>query len=154
MAVRRRFYEEIIDVPSLESQTTPPSSLFPKEELSIKSKEPTDVPSKHGDYGEEGVAYDAKYPVISSREVIGRTWPDLAFAFFSRPQFVPTALTLLAFLISIGQLHKLSDAWRPVLITVVLNAVWFGGKAISSLAKRDRGVEEKTRNPRNDSQAS
>jgi len=134
MAVRRRVYEEIIDIPSHESSTSPPNSLFPRRE-SDESSGQTNVPSKQSDYNEVNAPYEGEGSHFFTRDKIGHTWPDLALNLFSRPQFMPTALVLIAFIIFCKQLQKIDDIWRPLLLSGILNSIWYGVKGISSLVK-------------------
>jgi len=143
MPVKRRPHEEIEDIPGTEEQTAPPRSLVLTEDYTPWSKMQTDVPSEQSDYDEDAVASEARLRLVRSQEPIGRTWPDLAFTFFNRPQFVPIISIFLASFIFSRQLQTIGDMWRPALLVGIINVVWFGGNWIIKLHKRGRGVEEK-----------
>ncbi|GAF90256.1 unnamed protein product, partial [marine sediment metagenome] len=58
-------------------------------------------------------------------ETIGRTPSDLVFTLINRPEFMPTVLTCLSFIIFSSKLKSLTDFWLPIAAAIVFNGVWF-----------------------------
>jgi hypothetical protein len=144
MAVKRRILreeiEEILDTASPEARTAPPQSLIPNESRTLEPSSRTDVPSKQGDYGDEDIDTETGYPSWSRTPTIGRTWPDVFYAFVKQPQTVPMLVLFGSFAICIKRIQKLGDIWLPLLIALLLSGIWFGGMAIS---KRRRSTQQR-----------
>ena len=135
MAVKRVTIE-LDDVPESARRTSSPDSLLAKKDLIPDAKGETYVPSRQADYTRESDS-----PAISagpSQERIGRTPSDLVFAFVNRPEFVPTFLFAVAFMMSVMRIQKLADVWIPGMIGSSLNAIWFGIQGIRALFARCR----------------
>jgi hypothetical protein len=140
MAVKRRIrreeIEEILeDTPSPESQTAPPPSLTQREDRTLEPVSRTDVPSRQGDYGEDDIETGPGYSSRSRQPTVGRTWPDMLITFSKEPQLMPVVSLFVSFALCIGRIHKFGDIWLPVLISILMDSVWFGVKAISNRSK-------------------
>jgi hypothetical protein len=124
MAVKRVTIE-IDDKPDMESGTTLPPSLVRKQIAVPMENQETGTPEMQEDYRERDLI-TGEQTAIRGAEAIGRTPSDLAYNFINRPQFMPTVLTLLSFLIFVGKLQKIDDFWMPICMSILLNSVWFG----------------------------
>jgi hypothetical protein len=93
------------------------------------------TPDQQADYQRQEATL-AKYDVDYRPSTIGRTPSDLIFAFFDKPEFMATALTIVSFVIFAKKLAQFSDFTLPLLTSAVLNAVWFGIRTIRHIGKR------------------
>jgi hypothetical protein len=123
MAIKRVTIE-IDDMPDMARATAPPSSLVRKKQSLPAEKHETSPPEEQDDYSERE-AVEKEQNVVRGAESIGRTPSDLVYTFINRPEFMPTALTFLAFLIFVSKLQQLDDFWLPIGAAFVLNGVWF-----------------------------
>ena len=125
MAIKRIItVYEIDDSSDVVSGTaSPPSLIEKKKDLPAESPE-TGTPDQQEDYqNPEALGKGQNGPPV---EITGRTACDLAITFINQPAFIPTALTIIAFTISIVKIKTLKDFWIPIMIAIILNGLWFG----------------------------
>ena len=123
MAVKRVTIE-LDDATDMVGSTTYPTSLVRSKSRLPNVQQQTATPDTQDDYGQpEALDENAeKVPVV---ETIGRTPSDLVVTFINRPEFMATALTVLAFLICVGKLQQAKDFWIPIGTAAFFNGVWF-----------------------------
>lgn len=133
MAVKR-FTIELDDTPDAARQTSLPPSLTREDKLLPSTRTATTTPDQQADYQQHEATlekHDAPFQPIS----VGRTPSDLLFAFFDKPEFMATVLTIISFVFFTKKLTQLSDFTLPLLTSAVLNAVWFGIRTIRHIRK-------------------
>jgi hypothetical protein len=124
MAIKRLTIE-LDDLPDTAKATSLPAPLTGKAQTLPVEREKTSTPEQQADYQQPEIPGQKQDSAIRS-ETIGRTPADLVFAFVNRPEFMATTLTFLSFLISVGKFQHVNDVWIPVVISAILNGVWFG----------------------------
>jgi hypothetical protein len=133
MTIRRRVtrFEEVIDTQEDRGPTTQPPSLRGPETLSLATRQVTETPDAQPGYSLP--TGDISPEKDKGRPGIGRTWPDLAFAFLNKPEFAPTMLFVasLAIFAFAGCIRQFSDLTLPLVTGLVLNGVWFAYRFIS-----------------------
>jgi hypothetical protein len=133
MAVKRLTIE-LDDVPDAARQTSLPASLREERALTAASTATT-TPDQQADYQQQEATLE-RSDVAVRRGAIGRTPSDLVFAFFDKPEFMATALTIISFIIFAKKVALFSDFKLPLLTSAVLNAIWFGIRMIRYVRKR------------------
>lgn len=135
----KRLTIELDDVPDSDRRTASPSALMRHEGVFPIRQSRTDVPSRQPDYQDPDIKRSPETPYV--REVIGRTPADLVHAFMNHPEFMATALVFLPFLIPVGKLQTLADLGIRLVISLILNVVWFGLRWLQRLVglKRIKG---------------
>jgi len=120
----KRIIIDIDSSPDIKGGTTLPASLIGKKNVLSAETQDTGTPEQQEDYrklesiekiqnGERAV------------ETVGRTPSDLVFTLINRPEFVPTVLTCLSFIIFVSKLKNITDFWLPIAAAIVFNGVWF-----------------------------
>jgi len=129
----KRLTIELDDIPDVSRPTTSPSSLLSQETLPARQGG-TELPHRQADYQDvdAGPSPETGKPA----NAFGRTLADLVFAFGNRSEFVPTFLVVIACIISVGRLQKISDLWITAAFALALNATWFGISCILKLFPR------------------
>jgi hypothetical protein len=121
----KRLTIELDDQPETERRTSPPSSLLPKQGSLPGAVEETDVPERQEQYREVEAEKEV-HEASGAKDTIGRTPADLVYAFINQPEFMAVTFTVVALIITIGKIQKLTDWWFTVVAAVMLNTVWFG----------------------------
>jgi len=136
MAVKRVTIQFDDSVDTVMSTSLPPS-LIGKEKTLTETSEKTSTPAQQDDY-EKVQAEDNVDAVALKTETVGRTTADLFFAFINKPEFMATFLILVAFIVFVGKLDKVTDFWMPLLAGVILNIVWFGISLVRLFVSRNK----------------
>jgi hypothetical protein len=135
MAIKRVTFE-IDDSLDRASGTASPASLIEKKKVLPAETPKTGTPDQQEDYlRPEALGKEQNGP---KAEITGRTLYDLVFAFINQSAFMPTALTIIAFTISIVKLKTLKDFWIPIIMAIIFNCVWFGIIGVRHLITRKR----------------
>ncbi len=125
MSIKRRKVDSI-DSDELKGATHLPDTLTGRKEMLPGTTTQTEIPQNRSDYSSDIQTEGEK----KGRETIGRTWSDLLVWFERKPQFVPTILTIIGFLLSSyvfkDKIHDLPDLKYPLAISLCLNAVYYG----------------------------
>jgi len=142
MAVKRVTIE-LDDAADIVGSTTHPTLLVGSKNRLPNVYQQTATPDTQDDYGQPEALGEntAKVPLV---ETIGRTPSDLVVTFINRPEFIATALTVLAFLICVGKLQQAKDFWIPISTAAFFNGVWFSVYSV-------RGIIRWLRNRKNES---
>jgi len=117
----------IIDIDSsldIKGGTALPESLIKKKNVLPAETQDTGTPEQQEDY-RKLEALEKGQNEFQKAKNIGHTYSDLVLILIDQPQFVVTALTILSFLISISKIKNPQDLWLPIVISVILNSLWF-----------------------------
>jgi len=136
MAVKRVTiqFDDSVDT---EKSTFLPTSLIGREKTISEKIENTSTPAQQDDY-EKIQAEDNVDDVALKTETVGRTPADLFITFINRSEFMPTVLIVVAFIVFVGKLNKLSDFWMPLVTGAIFNFVWFGISITRRIISRDK----------------
>lgn len=120
----KRIIIDIDSSPNIKGGTALPASLIGKKNVLSAETQDTGTPEQQEDY-RKLEAIEKIQNGERAVETIGRTPSDLVFTLINRPEFVPTALTCLSFIIFVSKLKNITDFWLPIAAAIVFNGVWF-----------------------------
>ena len=139
MMAIKRVVIELDDLQDTEGSTTVPPSLIGKQKALPRDREKTTTPDQQADY-EQPENIVQKQASSDKTEIIGRTPADVVVAFISHPGFVPTVLTVIAFIIAVSKIKRIADFWLPLSIAFILNIVWFAIPRIIRFFKKSKDI--------------
>lgn len=120
----KRIIIDIDSSPDVKGGTALPASLIKKKNVLSAETQDTGTPERQENYRKlEALEKEQNRERVV--ETVGRTPFDLVFTLINRPEFVPTALTCLSFIIFGSKLKTLTDFWLPIVTSIVLNVVWY-----------------------------
>lgn len=120
----KRIIIDIDSSPDVKGGTALPASLIKKKNVLSAETQDTGTPEQQENYRKlEALEKEQNRERVV--ETVGRTPFDLVFTLINRPEFVPTALTCLSFIIFGSKLKSLTDFWLPIVTSIVLNVVWY-----------------------------
>ena len=131
----KRIIIDLDNSPDIARGTAPPSSLIRKKKVMSAETQNTGTPEQQEDY-RELEAIEKIQNGERAVETIGRTSSDLVFTLINRPEFVPTVLTCISFIIFSSKLKSLTDFWLPIATSIVFNGVWFSITLFRRIASR------------------
>jgi len=120
----KRIIIDIDSSPDIKGGTALPASLIGKKNVLSAETQDTGTPEQQEDY-RKLEAIEKIQNGERAVETIGRTPSDLVFTLINRPEFMPTVLTCLSFIIFSSKLKSLTDFWLPIAAAIIFNGVWF-----------------------------
>lgn len=111
-------------------------TILPESLIEIKQDLPaemqkTETPDQQEDYHKSEAIGKGQKP--QKAEITGRTPSDLAVKFMNEPAFIPTFFIIIAFGISIFTIGTIKDLWKPIIMCIIFNIVYYG---INFIARR------------------
>ena len=133
MAIRRLTIE-LDDSPDRAGQTKIPEGARAAESKEFKASRVTGLPTEKEMEETESPAFAAASP-----RAAGRTISDLVVEFVNEPRAMATLLIFLPVPFFVTIIRSLTDLIYPIVIGVLLNAVWFGITWITNRSKKRDG---------------
>lgn len=131
----KRIIIEIDNSADIKEGTALPPSLIRKKNVLSAEMQDTGTPDQQEDY-RNLEAIEKIENGERAVETIGRTPSDLVFKLINRPEFVPTVLTCISFIIFSSKLKSLTDFWLPIATSIVFNGIWLSITLLRRIASR------------------